>query len=86
MTLRILFALFISTIVLQHAVSAQELPIATEATATKPLEKGVKVPYVKLTGLNGETVSLRRSIKRSLWLSFSFVVAGVRFVPSTHSS
>ena len=58
MILRMLFALVISTIVLEHAASAQELPIATEATATKPLEKGVKVPYVKLTGLNGETVSL----------------------------
>jgi peroxiredoxin len=37
---------------------AQERPIATEPTATKPLEKGLKAPEVTLKGLDGKQVSL----------------------------
>jgi peroxiredoxin len=37
---------------------AQERPIAAEPTATKPLEKGQKIPEVTLKGLDGEDVSL----------------------------
>lgn len=43
---------------LSTAAFAQELPIAAEPTATKPLEKGKKVPDVQLKDLDGKDVSL----------------------------
>jgi peroxiredoxin len=46
------------TLALSPAVNAQQVPIATEATATKPLSKGVKVPDVNLTTSDGKIVPL----------------------------
>ena len=58
MMLRILFAMVFSSIFISPGASAQERPIAAQPTATKPLEKGLKVPDVDLTGMDGKTVSL----------------------------
>jgi peroxiredoxin len=57
MMLRVLFAL-IGVFFLPASVLSQERPLAAEATATKPLEKGVNVPDVKLTDLDGKSVAL----------------------------
>lgn len=58
MITRLLIAAFLSSFVILPGASAQERPIAAEPTATKPLEKGQKVPDVKVMGLDGKDVSL----------------------------
>lgn len=55
---RIFTVLLCSSLVMSASLTAQERPIADEATATKPLKEGAKVPEVKLTGLDGKSVSL----------------------------
>lgn len=55
---RLLIAALLSSFVILPGASAQERPIAAEPTATKPLEKGQKIPEVTLKGLDGKDVSL----------------------------
>lgn len=58
MITRLLFVALLGSVFMLQGTSAQERPIAAEPTATKPLEKGQKVPDVQLKGLNGKDVSL----------------------------
>jgi peroxiredoxin len=58
MITRLLFAALLSSFFMLPSASAQEALIATEPTATKPLEKGQRVPEVRLKGLDGKDISL----------------------------
>jgi len=58
MIIRLLFAVLLSAFFMSSGVPAQERPIADEPTATKPLEKGQKVPEVTVKGLDGKDISL----------------------------
>lgn len=58
MITRLLMTALLSLFFMLPGASAQERSIAAEPTATKPLEKGQKVPEVTLKGLDGKDVSL----------------------------
>lgn len=58
MITRLLFAALLGSFFMLPGASAQERPIAAQPTATKPLEKGQKIPEVTLKGLDGKDVSL----------------------------
>lgn len=58
MITRFFFAALLGFVFMLPAASTQELPIATEPTATKPLEQGQKVSEVILKGMDRKDISL----------------------------
>lgn len=58
MLTRLILPLLVCSALLSVASQAQELQIAKDATATKPLEKGQKIPDAKLSGPDGKLVAL----------------------------